>query len=155
MREPGADLPAIREEEDPAGSEDAIREADDAAAAQVIPPEVLEHLPAEQKKQLLTAITTMLSIGPMPNPIAAKMTPTHISKVLDLQEKDMTFTYQDRRDSRLQSTVVFLVVLILGVAVVLILALNGHDSTLDKLIPIGAGLAGGFGSGYAVGRRRS
>jgi hypothetical protein len=104
----------------------------------------------------MSAVTTMLSVvGPMPHPIASKMTPTHITKVLDLQEKEMGYAFSDRRDSRLQSTIIFLAVLSLGVLVILALALTNHESTLEQLVPIGAGLAGGFGSGFAVGRRRN
>jgi len=153
MADTSADLPAVRAEDETPSSDEGAGQAVDTAAEGVIPSEVLEHLPPEQRQQLITAITTMLSVGPMPNPIAAKMTSTHISKVLDLQEQEMSYTFKDKRDSRLQSTIVFLAVLVLGVMVILVLALNGHDSTLKELIPIGAGLAGGFGSGFAVGRR--
>jgi hypothetical protein len=130
-------------------------EQGEAAAADFIPPEVLQALPEPQRVQLMSAITTLLAIGPMPNPIAAKMNTAHITKVLELQEKEMDLEHSDRRDSRVQATLVFLAVLVLGVVVILALALSGHDAILGQLIPIGSALAGGFGGGYAVGRRRS
>jgi hypothetical protein len=126
----------------------------DAIAAQLIPAEVLEQLPPRTRQQLITFMATQLSVsGPAHHPIWNKMTGKEVNRFLDIQEKDMTLTWEDRKEQRKQSRLLFLAVLFAGVSIILILALTNHETILRELVPVGIALAGGFGSGYALGVR--
>lgn len=130
----------------------------EAGEATVLPAETqqaLSKLPAEDRRRIESSITALMTWGPMPNPIAAKMTSAHIDKALDLQSKEMQLTFDDRRHARDRSAVVFLLGLALLIALVIALAWMNRDTVLQWIVPALVGALGGFGGGYGWARSRN
>lgn len=63
-------------------------------------PEVLEKLPPHARRQVDAFFASMMSVGPVPNPIAQKVTPEHIGQLIQGRNKETELHFADRRDSR-------------------------------------------------------
>ncbi len=115
------------------------------------PPEILENLPEDQRANIEQFFGSAMSmtVG-MGNPIAAKITPEHITDIISLSSRTADLDYGDRRHSRMVISVVVGFALVILVAFGAFLAFMKSNELLVELIKIGAALAGGFGGGYGV-----
>ncbi|MDD2285220.1 MAG: hypothetical protein RBR40_14275 [Tenuifilaceae bacterium] len=84
----------------------------------------------------------------MPNPLLSKITESHISKILDLSEKEDDNTYKDAQSSKKYTAFYFLTGVLLFVFLVVFLVERNSSllmSIIEKIIFIIAGFAGGYG----------
>lgn len=115
---------------------------------------------ADDKPETFEKITAMMMTGPLSNPIHQKMTEGHINKVLDLaaQHDEREFELAKGKQGIVASNRWFrlgIFVMILFFVAILIVAFKEQH---DVLIPLVTGLlafAGGFGSGWGIGRSGS
>ncbi|CAN2041922.1 Membrane protein DUF2335 [Candidatus Magnetomoraceae bacterium gMMP-15] len=108
-------------------------------------------LPPEAKKVLEIGMSgmSMHRFGPMPNPIAAKITEKHINKILDIAEKDDDCSFKDSKENRKFMLIYFLVFAALFVFSTVFLV--GSDKELYKeVIKLFAVFLGGLGSGFGI-----
>jgi hypothetical protein len=113
-----------------------------------IEPDLIDKLPPEARKVVVTALSTQHRYGQY-NPISEKITSEHIDKILDITEKE------DDRDFKESQSVrrYFLVYLLIFVAIFVFLTvfLVGSETELYKeLIKLLAVFAGGFGGGFGL-----
>jgi hypothetical protein len=106
----------------------------------------LESAPPGIKEQIMT-IFAAERWGPFPNPLIAKLTPEHITKLIDCAEEESKRSHSRHRIGRWQALIYF--GLCLGFIVFLIVFLQNKEALLkDILIAILAFLGGG---GVALG----
>ena len=127
------------------------------AADDLIEPEILEKLPPEAKKQIKAQLSMMSVTAPLQNPLARKITPEHISRIIDLSEKDSTNAYKDTRASR--RFAFGYVLIFVGLFVFLTIFLTPLDKDLYQsiitfLLTFLAGVGGGFGVKSYMDRNR-
>jgi len=116
-----------------------------------IPGEVLDSLPPETRKKLVS-MSMFMSSGPVPHPLYEKIEAEHLHKIIDAAEKDNEKDFQDKQSSRKWNCLWLLVICLFIFAV---FSLFIFSKNTDLVIPIGTallGFAGGFGSGFGVGR---
>lgn len=118
-----------------------------------IPPEVAEvlnDLPEPQRKEMsrmFTASFGMISRISPEGEIAKKITPDHISSMLNAQEKGMDYTYKENQ----HRMIFFVVILIIVVIAIIALLKDNHSEAMTQiltaLISAALGAAGGYGIG--------
>jgi hypothetical protein len=113
-----------------------------------IPHEVMENLPPEARKQI-TSMLAMRSIGPLPNPVLAKVTPEHISRILDISEQDSERSFKDAQHARLFTAFyVLLFVIALGTLVWYLVPMD--KALFLDVFKVFVAFAGDFGSGFGI-----
>lgn len=121
-----------------------------------IPPEmaeVLNGLPEPQREEMSRMITTSFGMIGRVSPeieIAKKITPDHISSMLNAQEKGLDYTYKDNQHKMIFFVVILVVVLIAIIAIIALLKDNNSEAMtriLTALISAALGAAGGYGIG--------
>lgn len=118
------------------------------SSASTVEAELLKDLPPEAKKVLEIGMS-MHRFGPMPNPIAAKITEKHIDKILSLAEKDDEHSFKDAGEIR-KFTLIY-VLIFSGLFVFSTIFLVGSDKELYKeVIKLFAVFFGGLGSGFGI-----
>jgi hypothetical protein len=127
-------------------------EVEEPADRPQIPPEVLEHLPREQREFL----QTFMAFGQFPvhNPVLRQIRPEHISKVLDNQAQSAEFDRQSTSESRRWGTALAALLAVLAVAVILTLSLSGHSADLGVVLQYALPFLGGLGAGYFLSESR-
>jgi len=115
--------------------------------------EVLNELSEPQRKEvtrIMSAGFSMISRTSPEGEIAKKITPDHISAMLNAQEKGMDYTFKENQNKM----VFFVIILVIVVgAVITIIALlkdsnpDAMEQILIALISAALGAAGGYGIG--------
>ncbi len=113
----------------------------------VIPEDILESLPEPVRKMVSTQLTVGLQ-GRMPNPLAAKITPEHIDKIIECDDKESDRHHElitGERRYNMAYTVLAIIAFF-----VLYLVVGRDDPALFKEVIIyfatfGAGFLGGWG----------
>lgn len=119
---------------------------------------------SREKPQTVTEMFAMMGAGPMANPLHNKMTPEHITQVLDLAAKHDERDYDLHKRAQEQSTsngtsvrryafASFIVVAVL-VAIVLFLFRDQPNVLVPVLAGVG-GLVSGAVGGFGYGRSKS
>jgi len=145
-------------QENPPEKESSIAKAQDSeeivekdeSKKQEIPQEILEKLPSHIRESFQSM---MVMSGQVPHPLISKLEPEHIHKIIDATEKDNQRDFQDKQSSR-KSNLIWL--LVICVFILAVFSLFIFSKNTDLVVPIGTallGFAGGFGSGFGVGRR--
>ncbi len=113
-----------------------------------VPAEILNSLPPEAKKVLEFGMS-MQRIGPMPNPIAEKITETHISKILDIAENDDKMSFEDSKESR-KYTLIYVVIFSLLFVFATVYLVAADKELYKEFIRLFAAFLGGLGSGFGL-----
>ncbi len=115
--------------------------------------EVLNKLPEPQRKEMtrmMTAGFSMISRTSPEGEIAKKITPEHISSMLNAQEKGLDYTYKENQHRMVFFTIVLLIVIGAIIAIIFLLRDNNSEvmtQILNALISAALGAAGGYGIG--------
>lgn len=115
-----------------------------------VPQQLLDKLPPEVKQQITTFLLSHQRIGvPAPNPIANKISPGHIDKIIDNSELDSQRDYESEKSRRRFQ--LGYAILALSFLVFLFIYLPSIDKELLKQV-LGALVlfGGGFGSGIGA-----
>jgi len=110
--------------------------------------EEIENLPPELRKIVEMGFSMQRVVGSMPNPLLSKITESHISKILDLSEKEDDHSFKDTQSSKRYTAFYFLIGVILFVFLVVFLIERDSSllmSIIEKIIFVFAGFAGGYG----------
>lgn len=124
-------------------------------SSEVIPAEMLKNLPPETRKEVLS-IMSMQRIGPMPSPFAHKVTEEHISKILEIAEKDDDLSYKDVQQSRKYTLGYILIFVALFIFLVIFLSSLGEEIFklgVGALVTYLGGIGTGFGASNYVRRK--
>jgi hypothetical protein len=112
-------------------------------------PEMLEGLPVEARRFIETNIS-MMRMGPLPSPVAEKVTPEHIDKLIDNSENDAKREHDTTR--RTQWMTFATVFGVLALLVVVVLAPNPTQFAQDMMKLFLGFVTGGL-AGYGIGKR--
>lgn len=112
------------------------------------PDETLAHLPHKEKKELIQTITRFSGIFPPQHPIADKITPDHISALL--QNTD-TCDQRDREERQQERNYNFKVLVTVILSTILVCGLFIWTKQTDFLKYF-IGALFGFGGGFGVGK---
>lgn len=140
--------PQMREPETPVSAPASDKEA-------VVLPEpveaVLEQLPPPQREIVRESFAALLAVqGPATHPLMRKLTPDHVTKLIDGAAKDNERMYADKTESRGHERFLFVV------GIVGFLALSGlflwaqQARLLEEVVRMAAVFIGGFGSGAII-----
>lgn len=127
--------------------EDSIEKNDE--TEEVIPESVFEKLPPEVKKVMEIGFSMQRFSGPVPSPFLAKINETHVTKILELAEKDDERAFADAQSSK---KYIFGYVLIFSVLFIFATVfLVGQNTELYKeILKLLAMFLGGLGSGFGL-----
>jgi hypothetical protein len=114
-----------------------------------IEPEVLDKLPPDTKKRLVEMNSFMALSGPLVPPFLKKINEEHISKVLEISDKDSQRAYDDAQATKKYTLAYIVLSFLLFGFIVVYLADRNPALLKDILIVLGI-FAGGFGSGFGV-----
>ena len=115
-----------------------------------IPEELLGDIPPEHRGQVVRAFSSLTRIaGPVFNPVSEKITPEHISGIIDNVENE---SVREHEASSSRRKFQFAYFALGGVAVIGLLVFFTLTDNRDLLPPIVTGLTGFLG-GLAVGQR--
>lgn len=117
----------------------------------LVPQEVLEAIPKEDRGKVEQFMA--MAVGSV-NPIAQKITPEHISGLIELAAKDNDNELADRRDTRRIFAGVGIVGLLAIVGFASLLAVKQNNDLLIEVIKLGGIGVGAFLGGYGIGRAR-
>ncbi len=111
--------------------------------------EILEKLPPEVRKIVEVGFSMQRFAGPIPSPLLSKINETHISKILEIAEKDDERSFAD---AQLSKRYLFAYILIFcGMFVFATIFLVGKDPGLYKeILKLLAAFLGGLGSGFGL-----
>lgn len=101
------------------------------------------------KREFEATIAMMGQVSNAP-PFAQKITETHIDKILELEQKELEYTYKNENSSKWFFFGVFFVGCCLLFGLVIFLINNNKDAILMDIIKILFGFIGGFGAGFAA-----
>jgi hypothetical protein len=118
------------------------------AAAIPIAPEVLNKLPPQARAQVESIFASAAFYGPVPNPIAQKVTSEHVGKLLENEARGTELEAADRKDARRFAVGFSAFIALLVVALILVLTLTDHADVLDDVIRALVLFGGGFGGGF-------
>lgn len=108
-------------------------------------PRAIQQLPPEVRE----VVSMMGFSGPVTPPFLNKVNEEHISKVLEITDKDSQRTYDDAQSSKKYSLAYVVLSFLLFGFVIVFLADKNAALLKDILIILGV-FAGGFGAGYGV-----
>ncbi len=115
---------------------------------EIIPEEILEEMPTKIKETF-----AMMSSGRMFNPLADKIEPQHIDKILDIMKDENDKDYDFANKSKNFE----LAYIILGILLILFLVLflaKENEELLKQILQIGISFIGGIGGGYYLKSRK-
>lgn len=124
-----------------------------------IPPEmaeVLNDLPEPQRKEMSRMITASFGMISRTSPegeIAKKITPDHISSMLNAQEKSMDYAYRENQH-RMIFFVVILAIVITAIIVIIILLKDNNSEAMTQILTALISAALGAAGGYGIGVKR-
>ena len=110
--------------------------------------EVLQNLPEDVRKVMQIGFS-MQRFGAMPSPLAEKINPEHITKMLDIIEKDGDRAYQDNSSSR-NFTLVYVLIFVAFFIFLTIFLVDKDKDLYQEIIKLIFAFIGGAGSGYGI-----
>jgi len=121
------------------------------AESEVIPADLIKGLPPETQKQIrqITAVMRQYS-GPSLHPLSGKVTPEHVTKIIDNAARDDERRFQEGKDIRKTGLIIFFAILIPVVGLLIFFSLINR---VDIVIPLVSALVA-FGGGYGIGKSR-
>ena len=115
--------------------------------------DALASLPKPVRESVEMFMGQMIRSGSMPSPFWEKITPEHVTQVIESNDMATRLTIEDKQKCRYFNVVY----IILGLVALgfLVLTLKGSNpDLLDKLITIALSFVGGMGAGWGLARRR-
>lgn len=113
--------------------------------ASIIPD--IEGLPPEARKVMEFGMMAMSRSGPGAHPLISKMTPEHISKILDLSAKEEDNSFKSSNSDRSYGLAYFIITLVFFTILIIYLT-HVDKEMLMVIIKYAITAAGGFGGGY-------
>jgi hypothetical protein len=114
-----------------------------------IEPEVLEKLPPEARKRLVEMNSFMALSGPMMPPFLKKVNEEHISKVLELSDKESQREFELAQSSK-KYNLAYIVLSFLLFGFIIVYLADRNPVLLKDILTVLGIFAGGFGSGFGV-----
>ena len=118
---------------------------------------VLSKLPGPERENMTRIIAagfSFLSLSSPEGEVAKKITPEHITTILDQQEKGMDYTYKEGLQKKIFFVVILVIIILAVIAIIALLKDENPDimyQILTVLISASLGAAGGYGIG--IGKR--
>jgi predicted PurR-regulated permease PerM len=110
----------------------------------VIPEEIFKDAPPMVRQMLEMTVMS----GRLPNPIANKLTPEHITSIIESSRDDDKRQFQDTLYSRFFN--LGYVVIACVIFIFLVVFLKSEPEMLKDILKVFTGMIAGFGAGYAV-----
>jgi hypothetical protein len=110
-------------------------------------PEIIENLPPEIKRVMEFGLSMQRVSGPMPNPLLNKITPAHITTILDASDKEDQRNREERKGERNHDYRILVTVFVFALLVIGGLLYFNHPELVKFLITGAFGFAGGYGVG--------
>ncbi len=112
--------------------------------------EVMDKLPPELRAIITMQMQQSYRFGSLPNPLTDKISPEHITKVIDNNAQESKQRYNDQNYARIYHIVVVIVFLTFGVFIIQALA-DKNPQLVQSIFQIAAGLVAGGIGGYGFG----
>ena len=118
-----------------------------------LPPEVLENLPPEARREVIRAFSMMTGFtGPVVNPALNRITSEHINKIIDYTEADSRRESESESSIRKYAFAYFALELCALLALILFFGVREQWAVISSIITGILGFGGGFGLGISRGR---
>lgn len=124
------------------GEQSSVEPGDQTPEASV--DKLMENMPGSVKR----AMGMMMSIsGPLPHPLMEKITPEHVSKIIESGDKENERAFQEQREGRHQNLIIFIITVVGLLALIVFLVIMKENGLLLNLVIAILGFAGGIGVG--------
>lgn len=107
----------------------------------------LDSLPPEIKKVVEMGFSMQRLSTPISNPVFSKITEEHISRIIEIGNKEEDNSYKDSQSNKFYNFLYFIVGIALFVFLIVYLGKENKDLFLEVL-KIGIAIVGGFGGGF-------
>lgn len=114
--------------------------------------EAFKELPPQERK-MVSSLFARFTSGPAPSPISKHITPEHISKLIENDERDNERQFQAALVAEATKRWAMGAVLALVVIVLAYAGITKDKELSEKVITAGLAALGGFGVGYAVAKQ--
>lgn len=124
--------------------------------ADILPPEVLEGLPAKEKRQIVSSLSIMAMQGSsrQSSPLAKQLKPEHITQIIENSERDNQREFEKTKISENTKRWGMGAILALVVVVFVYAGVTKDKDLSEKVVLAGISALGGFGAGYAVAKEK-
>lgn len=141
----------MKNNEDEARNDEANKELEkleEAAAAAVEKLDVMEKIPSSTSRRV--QIFEMMAGMSQSRGITDKLTDNHITKILELNEKQIEYEHEAERQGRSNLLFIYIITAIFFLAITVFLVIYNKDSLLMDIMKIFVAFAGGFGVGMGA-----
>ncbi len=119
-----------------------------------IPPEILESMPPESRRQLIRSMSSMVQFrGPVFNPVLRRITSGHITQLIANAEAQNNRDAASEKSNRLYQFLYFVLALAALLFLLIFFTLREQYSLLAAVVTGAMGFGSGFGIGKFTGRR--
>ena len=131
-------------------------ETSNEASGQVVDDEEQDALAAIPKRvwHSFEMFMAQARSGSIPSPFWEKITPEHVSQVIESRDLATKLTIEDRQKCR-HFDVVYIILGVLALGFLVLTLQGSNPDLLEKLITIVLSFVGGMGAGWGLARRRS
>ncbi|MBD1920520.1 hypothetical protein H6F77_05385 [Microcoleus sp. FACHB-831] len=109
----------------------------------------LENLPPEVKRVMQATLSMQRISTPFGSPLQDKINEGHISKILDIVEKDDERTFADAQAAR-KYTLINTVIILIFFGLLTVFLVNKDVEVYRELLKLTVAFAGGLGSGFGL-----
>lgn len=109
----------------------------------------LENLPPEVKRVVQATLSMQRISTPFGSPLQDKINEGHISKILDIVEKDDERTFADAQAAR-KYTLINTVIILIFFGLLTVFLVNKDVEVYRELLKLTVAFAGGLGSGFGL-----
>ena len=125
-------------------------DAGNSEAERSVPPELLESVPPEHRRAVVSAFSSFTQLaGPVFNPIFQRITPDHLSQIIDNTENENIRDHEAEGSRRKYQ---FAYSILIGLVIVGLIVFFTVSDNRDMIAPLVAAVAGFLG-GFGVGQR--
>lgn len=125
-----------------------LRSPEEVAAAEEV--EILQKLPPHVGKQVEIFKMMAASSFSQSRGLSDKLTENHITKILELQEKQIDYEHETGKQGRNQFLFIYILTGLLFLVLVFFLVIRNKDALLLDIIKIVGAFACGFGAGIGA-----
>jgi hypothetical protein len=128
---------------------------DESLIADILPPEMLEGLPPEAKRQVSLSFMAMRGSTRQSSPLAKQIKPEHITQIIANSEKESQREFEKSKIGENTKRWGMGAILSLVVIVFAYAGVTGDRELSEKVVVAGISAIGGFGAGYAIAKDKS
>lgn len=125
----------------------------DSVIEDILPPELLQGLPPEEKKQMMSSLSIMMQGSSRQlSPLTKQLKSEHITQIIENSEKESQREFEKSKISENTKRLGMGAILSLVIVVFFYAGVTKDKDLSERVFLASISVIGGFGAGYAVGK---